>query len=74
MASSVTVFTVTSILVFIVGFLCGHFCQKKSKSSTTAAAGETISPGGGSGGLAEIETPHYGGATTEGCCTVRRTM
>ena len=31
MASSITVFVVTSILFFIVGFLCGHFCQKERK-------------------------------------------
>ena len=29
-ASSVTVFVVTSILFFIVGFLSGHFCRKES--------------------------------------------
>ena len=45
-ASSVTVFTVASILFFIIGFLCGHFCQKKS---TRAAAGETVPPGGSGG-------------------------
>ena len=32
-ASSVTVFTVASIVFFTVGFLCGHFCQKKRKSN-----------------------------------------
>jgi hypothetical protein len=53
-ASSVTVFTVASISFFIVGFLCGHFCQKKRKSSI--AAGETI-PTAGSGG--QIRTPYY---------------
>ena len=57
-ASSVTVFTVASILFFIVGFLCGHFCQKKRKSSTTAAAGETVPPAG-SGGHTQIQTPYY---------------
>jgi hypothetical protein len=46
------VFTVVSISFFIVGFLCGHFCQKKRKSSTTA--GETIPPAG-SGGAAALE-------------------
>jgi hypothetical protein len=46
-ASSVTVFTVVSILFFIVGFLCGHFCQKNRKSST--AAGETVPPAGSGG-------------------------
>jgi hypothetical protein len=70
-ASSVTVFTVASILFFIVGFLCGHFCQKKRKSST--AAGETVTPAGsggaraaaseasavtGSGGSRQTQTPH----------------
>ena len=55
-ASSVTVFTVASILFFVVGFLCGHFCQKKSKSSTTAAAGETVPPGGSGG---HTQTPYY---------------
>ena len=50
-----------SLLVFCVN-------TKKRKSSTTAAAGETIPPGG-SGGLTEIETPYFGGTTTEGCCT-----
>ena len=30
-ASSVTVFTVASIAFFIIGFLCGHVCQKKRK-------------------------------------------
>ena len=30
-ASSVTVFVVASILFFIVGFLCGHFCRKERK-------------------------------------------
>ena len=54
--SSVTVFTVVSILFFIIGFLCGHFCQKKRKSSTTAAAGETVPPGGSGG---QTQTPYY---------------
>ena len=57
MASSVTMFTMASILFFIVDFLCGHFCQKKRKSSTTAAAGEPTVPPGGSGG--QIQTPYY---------------
>ncbi len=53
-ASSVTVFTVASISFFIVGFLCGHFCQKKRKSST--AAGEAVHiPPEGSGGAAASE-------------------
>jgi hypothetical protein len=55
-ASSVTVFTVASISFFIVGFLCGHFCQKKRKSST--AAGETVTPAGSGGAAAsEAVTP-----------------
>ena len=32
-ASSVTVFVVTSILLFTIGLLCGHFCQKKRKTT-----------------------------------------
>ena len=32
-ASSVTVFVVTSIMLFTVGFLCGHFCQNKRKTA-----------------------------------------
>ena len=55
-ASSVTVFAVASILFFVVGFLCGHFCQKKRKSSTRAAAGETVPPGGSGG---HTQTPCY---------------
>ena len=54
MASSVAVFTVASNLFFIVGFLCGHFCQKKRKSSTTAT---TVPPGGSAGG--QTQTPYY---------------
>jgi hypothetical protein len=54
-ASSVTVFTVASILFFIVGFLCGHFCQKKRKSSI--AAGETIHTAGNAG--QQTQTPYY---------------
>jgi hypothetical protein len=53
-ASSVTVFTVASISFFIVGFLCGHFCQKKRKSST--AAGATAPPAGSEG---QAQTPYY---------------
>ena len=37
MASSVTAFVVGSILFFIIGFLCGHFCRKESK-----VTGETV--------------------------------
>ena len=55
-ASSVTVFAVASILFFIIGFLCGHFCQKRRKSSTTATAGETVPPGGSGG---QTQTPYY---------------
>ena len=40
--SSITVFTVASILFFIIDFLCGHFCQKKRKQ----AAVVTIPPAG----------------------------
>ena len=32
-ASSVTMFVVTSIMFFTVGFLCGHFCQNKRKTA-----------------------------------------
>ena len=32
--ASVTVFVVTSILFFFVGFLCGHFCRKESTKIT----------------------------------------
>ena len=45
MASSVTVFIVASILFFIVGLLCGQFCQLKRKQSS--AAGESVPPAGG---------------------------
>ena len=33
MASSMTAFIVASTLFFIVGFLCGHFCQKERKNA-----------------------------------------
>ena len=33
--SSVTAFVVASILFFIVGFLCGHFCRTKRESRPT---------------------------------------
>ena len=56
MASSVTVFTMASISFFIVGFLCGHFCQKKRKLAN-AAAGETVPPGVATGGHTQI--PYY---------------
>ena len=32
-ASSVTVFIVTSILFFIIGFLSGHFCQRETRKT-----------------------------------------
>ena len=35
MASSVTAFTMASIVFFFVGFLCGHFYQKKRKAAGT---------------------------------------
>ena len=54
MASSVTVFTMASILFFIIGFLCGHFCQKKRKPSTAAADLETVPPSGG-----QTQIPYY---------------
>jgi hypothetical protein len=63
-ASSVTVFTVASISFFIVGFLCGHYCQKKRKSST--AAGETVPPAGSGGTEAsEAVTPVESGGQTQ---------
>ena len=39
-ASSVTVFAVTSILFFIIGFLSRHFCSKKRKLAGTASPTE----------------------------------
>ena len=45
-----------SISFSIVGFLCGHFCQKKRKLAKTAA-GETVSPGVATGGQTQI--PYY---------------
>ena len=42
-----------SISFFIVGFLCGHFRQKKRKLAKTAA-GETVSPGVATGGQTQI--------------------
>ena len=44
-ASSVTVFIVASILFFTLGFLCGHFYQKKGKPST--AGGDHVPSGTG---------------------------
>ena len=43
-ASSVTVFAVSTILFVIIGFLCGHFCQKIRKKRKSA---ETVPPAGG---------------------------
>ena len=37
-ACLVTTFVVGSILFFIVGFLCGHYCRKKKKSMAPAAS------------------------------------
>ena len=42
MVSSVTVFAITSILFFILGFLFRHFCQKGRK--TVVAASPTEQP------------------------------
>ena len=36
-ASLVTAFVVGSILFFIIGFLCGHYCRKKKKVMATAS-------------------------------------
>ena len=36
-ASSVTVFVVTSILFFIIGFLSRHLCHKERKTAGTAS-------------------------------------
>ena len=52
MASSGTVFIVASISFFIVGFLCGHFCQKKRKQFSVA--GESVPPAGG-----QTRIPYY---------------
>ena len=46
------VFTMASILFFIVGFLCGHFCQKKRKQSS--AANESVPSVGG-----QTQIPYY---------------
>ena len=51
-ASSGTVFIVASISFFIVGFLCGHFCQKKRKQSS--AASESVPSAGG-----QTQIPYY---------------
>ena len=49
MASSVTVFTVASILLFTIGFVCGHFCQKKKKPA--------VPPAGS--GQTQVQIPYY---------------
>ena len=43
-SSVIIVFTVASILFFIVGFLCGHFgiCRKKERNNT--AEGVAVPP------------------------------
>ena len=41
-----------SILFFIVGFLCGHFCQKERKQSS--AASESVPSAGG-----QTQIPYY---------------
>ena len=51
-ASSVTVFVVASILFFTIGFLCGHFWQKKRKPSRAAA--RSVPPSGG-----QTQIPYY---------------
>ena len=49
-ASSVTAFVVGSILFFVVGFLCGHYCRKGKKAIATSSQYEkTITHG----------TPYY---------------
>ena len=42
-ASSMTIFVVASILFFIIGFLCGHFCRKERKTVETVPREETHS-------------------------------
>ena len=49
MVSSVTVFTVASITFFIIGFLCGNFCQKKKPAI------ETVPPSGSG----QTQIPYY---------------
>ena len=43
-ASSVTVFVVTSILFFIIGFLCGRFGLKEKKKVDVASQPEETQP------------------------------
>ena len=52
MASSVTIFTTASIVFFTIGFLCGHFCQKKRKPNRAAAG--SVPPSGG-----QTQIPYY---------------
>ena len=54
--SSMSVFVVTAIVFFIVGFLCGHFCQKNRKLAS-AAAGESVPSCVATGGQTQI--PYY---------------
>ena len=61
-ASSVTVFVVVSILFFTIGFLCGHCCQEKRKSSTAAADLETVPPSCG-----QIQIPYYDDVVLQQC-------
>ena len=41
-ASSVTAFIVGSILFFIIGFLCGHFCRWEKKVTGAVTESEKI--------------------------------
>ena len=52
-----TVFALASIVFFTVGFLCGHFCQKKRKSNTSPAAAESVLPVARGGEQTQI--PYY---------------
>ena len=56
-ASSVTVFIVASILFFTLGFLCGHFYQKKGKPS--AAGGDHHVPPGVATGRQQTQSTYY---------------
>ena len=56
MASSVTAFVMASILFFTVGFLHGHFCQKKRKPA------ETVPPSGG-----QTQIPYYDDVVLQPC-------
>ena len=48
-ASSIPAFVVGSTMFFVVGFLCGHFCQRKEKKKA-----EMASPP-----AEEKQTPYY---------------